>query len=1793
MRIQLFVVTTLIVVIIGSSCSRTTVNLDSTTAKGEVLQLGNLVFRFSKPLVADSLLNKWDSTAYIKFEPKIKGRFRWESPDELVFSPSQPLPPATSFTAKITDEVLEYSKFNSIGKGDKLSFYTPELKLENSNITWVLANESATSATPQVDLYFNYPVNPNQIRDRLKIKSEGKELSYSLQSLSPGNRVTVLLSGLKLDDKDIEATINIDKGLVPEGGVNPTKLAIESRAFISSPFNLTVNDISTDHDGSNGTIYIRTSQQIPLDNLTGFVSFNPAVKYKVEQTDDGFSLSSEDFDAEKSYTLTLKKGLKGRIGGTLKEQSDHNVAFGQMEPAISFANPKAVYLSGKGSQNIEVKITNMAKVKVMISKVYESNLLTALRYGYYPKDNQNDDEYYYGDTELDLGDVIYEKEIETRTLSKIGNSRLFKFSPTDKLADFKGIYHIKIRSIEDYWISDSRFISMSDLGLIAKEGKDKIVVFTNSIKTAEPSGGVNVIAYGSNNQVLGNGTTNQDGVAEIVYTRKEFKGFRPAMIIAKTADDFNYLPFSNTAVNISRFDVGGKRSNSTGLDAFIYGERDIYRPGEKINFSVILRDRQWNSPGEIPVVLKFLQPNGKELKTFRKSLNSQGSLEASVDIAVSAITGSYSLEVYTSNEVLLSTSSFRVEEFVPDRIKVSAKLDKPFLLPGQSAQMTINAQNFFGPPAANRNYEYEVQLRQKPYYSTKYNQYNFGIENTMISFEKVLEEGRTDESGSAIKTYSVPVSFKNSGLLQANFYATVFDETGRPVSRSTSTDIYTQDVFFGIGNDGFWYQPLNQPVRFPLIALNKDDKIQNATANIKVIKQEYRTVLSKSGQYFRYESQKDDRVVAEQNLSVSGDKTVYSYIPRSPGNYEIRVSIPGTSSYIRQTFYSYGYWGGDNSSFEVNTEGSIDISLDKNSYQTGETVKALFKAPFNGRLLVTLETDKVVSYQYVNVEKRTASVDLKLGTEHLPNAYVTATLFKPHDVSDIPLTVAHGFQNIKVEEKGRKMEVAVVAPKSVRSRTHQKLTVKAAPGSLVTLAAVDNGVLQVSDFQTPDPYAFFYAQRALEVGAYDLYPLLFPELRAKLSSTGGDGDLEMSKRTNPMPAKRVKIVSYWSGIKQANGNGEANFEFDIPQFSGEVRLMAVAYSNEKFGHASSVITVADPIVLSTALPRFLSPKDTVIVPVTITNTTNKQGSATARITVSGPMQVVGSNSQSVSLNANAEARAEFRVLATAAISTGKIGIEVNSMGEKFTEETEIGVRPAAPLQIETGSGIIGGNDAAKIAIRNNNFLPGSSDYKLVVGRSPALELGKQLSYLIQYPYGCTEQTISAAFPQLYFDDLTEQVRGKGVRSPANYNVTEAIRKIKLRQLYNGAITLWDGQGTEDWWSSIYAAHFLLEVQKAGFEVEKPVVDPLLNYINNRLRNRETILYYYNQKEQKKIAPKEVAYSLYVLALAAKPNIAVMNYYKANPQLLSLDSKYLLSVSYAIAGDKQKFKEILPASFTGEQSVAQSGGSFYSGIRDEAIALSALLDVDPTNAQIGVMAKHVAEQLKQRSWYSTQECAFSFLSLGKIARAANTATVTAEIKVNGKTIASVKDGNIKLDAKQLGGTNIDIVTKGEGRLYYYWQSEGISSTGEFKEEDSYLKVRKRFFDRNGKALTGNSFKQNDLIIVQISLEKSYSGQVDNIVITDLLPAGFEIENPRTKEIPGMDWIKDANSPTAIDVRDDRINLFVDLGAYKQNYYYAVRAVSPGLYHMGPVSADAMYNGEYHSYNGARTIQILNK
>ncbi len=1780
----------MLLVFLCLACSKKdTANVLEKNFQDQIEINSNLSFTFDKDLVSDTLLNVWDTTELITFDPPIKGRFSWKLPNQLIFMPLRQMSPATRYQASFNEMLVANTGYR-LGDGTSFEFRTPLLKLEQVNAYWSGTEDQPDQAVLQVNLAFNYQVEPQQLIPLLGLKIDEKAHKMEVMDQNINQELKLYLPNLPPEDKELKATLTLGAGLKPFQGQLAWEDSHNEELKIPSPFVLTIQDINADHDGVEGVITVATSQKVVEAGIKKYLTIKPAVDYDVQVNAQGFSISSEAFNADRTYDIQIGKGLQGAIGGVLKYESSQQISFGKLDPAIRFVNRKASYLSAQGQRNLEIRIINVPEVQVRITKIYENNIMSFLNSTQYYYDSEYGDyydDYNYQNTSSQ-GDVVWEQTLQTKDLPRTGSSRLLKLNFIDKIRGYQGLYVVEVQAPDSYWVKSHKVVAISDIGLIAKKGRNSVTVFANSLESAQPMPNVELTLIGQNNQVIDRVKTDARGVATYQWKDLLASGFNLNLITARSTGDFNYLPFNKTRISQARFDVGGNYLNSAGYQAYVYGERDIYRPGETLNMATMVRSNQWELPGSMPLILKLITPNGQEHGAVRKILDDQGMAEVQFRLPPEAITGTYLLQVFTSNNVLLNTHSVAVEEFIPDRIKVNLNADKENYQTAESAELTLTATNLFGPPAANRNYEVEMSTNKQYFTSKEHPDYQYELANVNQSFPKVLRTGKTNGQGQALETFEFPNSYQDMGVLQADFFATVFDETGRPVNQRLGVNIYTQQVFYGI-KPGSYYFATGRPIKFPLIAVNAEgNALNDIKAQVKVIKHEYKTVLSKSGNYFRYRSEDVEKVIKNQVLTLNGSAQHLDFTPDLSGRYEVRISKPGSNSYVSRSFYAYGFGSTSYSSFQVNNEGRVDITFDKDTYQVGDEAQVLLKAPFSGKILVTVERDEVLDHFYVDADKRSASFSLPITTDQVPNVYISATLFKPHKTSDLPLTVAHGFAPLVVENADYRIPLKVEASAQSRSGVKQKISIKGAPNSRVTVAVVDEGILQLTGFQSPNPYDYFFSRRALEVNTYDVYPYLFPELHS--SRPGGDG-MNLQKRINPLTNKRVKLVSFWSGVMETNNRGEATYEIDIPQFSGDLRIMAVAAKGKAFAGAQANMKVADPLVVSVALPRFFSPRDTVEVPVVLTNTTKKATNANASIRVTGPLQVLGPTSQEVPLAANAESRVNFKLVAEAAIGSAGVKVETSALGEKFKNDTDITVRPASPLQKVSGAGSIKAGSKAEFSMDTDRFMPASVDKHLILSKSPMVEFADDLDYLLRYPYGCVEQTVSSVFPQLYYPQLVSSLyKRTGEVAPANHHINEAIKRLQLMQLYHGGLTYWPGGGYESWWGSVYAAHFLLEARQNGYDVNEQMLKKLMGYLKQRLREKKVITYYFNTNQRKEIAPKEVAYSLFVLALADQPDKATMNYYKSRQERLSLDSRYLLAAAYALIGDQKKADEVRPAAFQGEQSNRVFGGSFYSMIRDEAIALYSLLYYDPDNLQVPVMAKHISQYLKSRKWLNTQERVFSFLALGKIAEGAAASDIQATIKVDGQQAASFDNKDLTLKTNKLKGDQVEIAAEGEGVLYYFWDAEGISTDGSYRQEDSFLKVRKKFFSRSGKEINSGRFKQNDLVVVQLSLQSAFGGRVENVVISDILPAGFEIENPRIGESALFDWIKEKAYPDYQDIRDDRINLFVTATPKTQYYYYVVRAVSKGQFQMGPVGADAMYDAEYHSYNGGGEIWV---
>lgn len=1839
----------------------------------------NLTFTFADDVVADSLVGRWDTAQALAFTPRVPGQVRWTSPRELTFSPRRPFAPATAYTARLLTAALpkpgKGATARRLPAETTFKFRTPDLALVAARGYWAGAAGVAGAGEARVQVRLSYPVRSVDVEKQLTVRVGGAAVpARVLASSNATSEITVALPKLNWTgsfESPIPVTLAVAHGLaVPGGAATPKLLSISTE--IPPANELTISEMTGAFAQGQGRLSVFTTQPVVTDDVPALVTLTPAVPFSVKALDNGFQLVG-DFAAGKTYDVQVSGRLRGAFNTTLGQDVKQVVSFGTPPPRVAFADDTRLYLGAAGARNLALELAGVKRVQLTVTKVYESNLQAFLKssanYGY--DENQSyggedgsdyeDRSFRYYDTDA-VGDELLSRTIEVAAMPRQGTARLLHLSLQDLETDraLRGIYVVRVRDTERRWLQASQVVVVTDIGLVARQSRAGLLLIASSVATAEPLAGVEINCFSMNNQVVARSTTGADGSVTISADEigKSLGGFnqtqdfaaeshaRPGadegyydegnsrnndatpdgrtsgrfelgLLTAKKGNDFSLLDLRRSVVDVARYDIGGLASNAARYLAFCYGDRDLYRPGDTIRAQTLVRQPDdWKPVTGVPLQIRLVLPTGRAYQTQRLTLDQQGAGGSRFIIPPTVMTGRWSLEVLTANDVLLASRKLSVEEFLPDRLRLKVEAERKSVTSGETQTINLTATTLFGPPAAHRRYEVEMSLRQQPFQPKGYDEFSFTLSSAeaadaLSRLERVVKEGTTDDNGRADSlSHSIPYNLRGLGLLKGTAFATVFDETGRPVNRVAEYEIRTQEGMVGVGRFDAW-RGLNQPLAVPLVVLSPEGKpLGGQAVVVEVVRRVWETVVERQYGRFAYNSQARDQVVLRQSLTTGGDgRTTLNYTALASGEYEVRAGLAGYASRVTAPFYAYGSANTSANAFAVNTEGRVDISADKPRYRVGDKAKILLKSPFKGKLLVTVERDRVLQRYTVNTTSRAASVEIPLSADCRPNVFVTVTALRPHapGATDAgPLTVARGYQALLVDAPEAKLPVEIRVAEKSRSQRALPIFVKTAPNAHLTIAVVDEGILQIKDFATPDPYAYFYQRRALEVLGYDLYPFLFPERTVGPTGAAVGGDAyDLARRVNPLTSKRVRLVSIWKGDLKADGGGNARFTARIPQFSGALRVMAVAWRGDGFGSADKEVKVADPVVISASLPRFLSPRDTVEVPVTLTNTTNSATPVSATLAVSGPLQIVGSPTATANIKANSEAQVRFRVVAPAGIGNGTVDVAVKALGETFRDRTELPIRPAAALTSYAQNGTIQGGAAQTLDFGGATFLPGTLRARLTVGRSPLARFADDLRYLIQYPYGCLEQTVSAAFPQLYYGDLARalgqapgQADARDTRFNPQWHVQEAIRKIEAMQQPDGSLSYWPGSTETNWWSSAYAAHFLTEAQKAGQPVSRPLLDKLLAYLTAQTRPRptarETVLDAQGRPVARVIAKREAVYSLYVLALNQQADAASLNYYKANLPLLTADSRYLLAAALTISGNAPAARAVVPAAFstTGESAQRNLAGDFASPTRDEALGLLALLDAAPDHPTIPALARRLSQQLTVPRWYSTQERAFALLALGRQAQKDANSTVTATLVQGARQLGAFSGPPLTLD-KTLSGQPVQVKTAGKGLLYFTKETEGIPLNGRAVPlTDENLLVRRELLDRTGSAWPASHvFRQGELVVVKLTLQSPATvPTVPNVALTDLLPAGLEIENSRLGAQRELEWARSNFEPDYLDIRDDRLSIFTTGTPEAKVYYYLARAVSAGTYEQAPVTAAAMYDATYRSASGGGVVRV---
>lgn len=885
----------------------------------------------------------------------------------------------------------------------------------------------------------------------------------------------------------------------------------------------------------------------------------------------------------------------------------------------------------------------------------------------------------------------------------------------------------------------------------------------------------------------------------------------------------------------------------------------------------------------------------------------------------------------------------------------------------------------------------------------------------------------------------------------------------------------------------------------------------------------------------------------------------------------------------------------------------------------GDSAQVVVRSPFAGRLLLSIETDDVISTQVIEMPASHLSVPITISQACRPNAYVTATVIRAIDPNAAWQTHrAIGTLRIPLDNSDRKLLVDVAAAASIRPSASLGVDLRVtdalgnpAANSAVTVAAVDEGICQLTGFATPDPFGYFNRIRALEVGTSDLYGQLMPEVPKAdgVSTVGGDKSAYDPRHVSPVTAKRVKAVAMISKVLHTDAAGIAHADFSIPQFTGKLRLMVVASDGPKFGSGQSAVLVRSPLLVQSSWPRFAAPGDKFLVPLTVfNNSANPVEAKLALHVADGPLRFgdrADASPAPIQIAGNGQATEYVEVTASRDSGVSHATLIATAGGESYEEDVEIAVRPASP-EIQIGGYAVATPDKAVEINLPGGMLKGTERFQLKVTPWPSLELPRGLDYLDRYPYGCLEQTTSTLFPLVYLDDIGRQIApGLFEKERVEDKVQVGITRLIGMQTTNGGLSMWPGYRDPWPWGTVYAAHFLIEAQNAGHPVPEEFRKNVLGYVRGLL----------NASSDDPEMLETQAYACYVVALSGKPERAVMSRLSEvvkTPRKDSFESwgqaRLHLAAAWLAAGRRDLAEGLIPQALAAPRGTRSLSGSLGSPVRDRAILVDTLLAVQPENPALPALVQQLADAGRTGQWRSTQDTAFAVLALGRYLRQNREVkpydTVTMK---QGALIVGDASGGTPLTWDAGSGANpipadpaalrLEVTGPAGAKAHVAWLQSGVPLTPQ-PAVDHGMRIRRRLLDERGKPLATNRVHSGDLVQVELSISSDTSLQY--VAIDDLLPAGLEIENPRLRttasddavQKPKDEQIVNKFQDSRVDMRDDRLVVIGHLSAAGTGtYVYTARAVTPGKFVLPPAHAECMYDRGTNSLSDGGAFEVL--
>ena len=1840
--------------------AKTRYSVNTFAPQGEVPQWTDFSITFSEAIIDKSRVGTEVPAEALRFTPAVQGTARWTAPDRIGLFLDAPLAPSAQYMVELTSELNPTEAFLLTGQKE-FKFATEPFKVQQARMEFS-TDDTREHATGFGTIAFNYPVTTADLKAHLSIElDDGTEIPYQIETNTATARtVEFKTKRIKRGKADRKIKVKIEKGFKCTGGQIGIEKASITPVILRGRGTLGVTYSDVRESDRTPYISVRFSAPVLSDTIEPYLELTPAVDYQVISNYRNIEIRG-NFKRRTTYTLKIRRGLTARNDAVLKQDYLTKLIIPDLQPQLRFLGA-GFFLSRKGHLNLGLATINVKRVKLEIEKVFANNLIYVSKLDRWSRWSRN------------LGKPIHSEVLDVPP--QLNEEVTIPISLEDYLSDeHVGIFKVVARNADREWNSAHQWVLITDLGISAKRIGDKLYVWVKSIATGAPVPAARVKLISDNNQTLLSGTTNWAGFVEFTEVAEKTKDFIPFMVTVAKRDDLAFIQLDRHEIATADFDITGPAYLQKGYEAFLYTSRGVYRPGETVQLAGIVRGAKQTIPEPLPTHIEVLAPDGRIIRELRQQTNKNGACDVKIPIPDYALTGNYIAKMKIADRVVGGVQ-FQVEEFMPDRMKVAVTVDKASYKLGETLDLEVKATNLFGPPAVGRKVQASCQLTAVPFVisednlppdtdATQWRSFVFGNTRKFESQRIELGEAKTDAAGKAFYQFTVPATLKAPSLLNGILTATVSEIGGRAVTASHRVVIHPYSHYVGIRRATTGAVKINQPLRFNYVSV--DDTMAAApgrSLKLSLHKVHWNTILrqNSAGRY-EYVSEPQTTAVKTYDLTSAETAQTLTLTPADYGEYRVRLEDVESTATAEISFYVSG-WRNTPVSMEHPTR--LDLTLDKPAYRPGETAKLNIKAPFSGTLLLTVERDRVLSHRTIAMKENTATISIPVRDSYKPNVYLSGTLTRavpmdtasqPDNKSLLPAR-AFGVVPLKIDATRRRLSIEMSLKQTNDTGTTEEISLLSEAQSNeavirpnnevsiafevhgrrswqkydVCIAAVDEGILTLTDFKTPNPHDFFYQQRGLKTRSFDLYGGILPEIAdiTDNSSTGGDAGAARGlgrKRLNTSSIRRVKPVSLWSGFVRTDGNGRGTVQFKIPQFNGKLRLMAVAFAGTDYGASEAYLTVREPIVLTPTFPRFLAGGDQIRVPVTLFNGTGQTGEFTVKLRTAGDVQLlpisdthtpetmIQKNSEKpasppkiepplheLSVEKNVEAGAETQVFFDIRIqdAIGEVNFNLSAQGNAETTQIDVQLplRSVAPPVTQTGSGVVRAGEPTDF-IFPSNLIANSSEFSLTLSPFPNIAFANSIRYLVRYPHGCLEQTTSRVFPLIYFSDLARSVEPVlAAEDSVDYYVMAGITKLESMLMANNQFSYWPGGTYVNPWSSIYASHFLVEARKAGYEVADRVYDAMLEGLRIRAKFSPDMEESNNDAQKIKREIALATYASYVLAAAGQPDRGTMHYLKnRGASSLSDYSHFQLAGAFALSGELETALSMLPVSvspsFNGKGTENwETGGTFNSPVRAQAIMLDVLAEVNENQPSIPMLVKNLSEAASDGSrWRTTQDNAFAFLALGKIMKKQTNRDYTGTLKINGEHFADFDAAEKRYTDEAWDGTRVQLTLEGEGSCYYYWSAFGIQRDSFIEEYERELQVRRRYFNKDGESLTG-TFLHGDLIVAEITV-KALTANLENVVVVDMLPTGFEIENPRLESRAGIPWLKTQDfKPDYLDIRDDRLIFFGTFPRQRERkFYYALRAVTQGEFTLPPIAAEAMYDPTKSAVAGSMDIKVV--